>query len=370
MNKTRNTLFFAFSEPDILPEFIQLLPAGEFRSADGRGPLRVRSVPALIQAFNTLGKIPVDEVHSTDLAGPKGQPAPAVGWIVALENRNGEIWGRVEWNNRGRALLEDKAYRGISPVLMQSKSGDISQIIRAALTNDPAITQIKTLHSHAKDDPMPIINQLLAAAGLPEGATEAELLNAVTSQFQFVSDARKASGVTDAESFEPVLKVLNSRQNKDHPGVSTDLVTEAEEAAGLQKGAGLEASIKALCANSKNAGDERGEFRKTILSLQTRLSEVEHNSRKAEAEHFIDEAIKAGKPVRPLRDDYIARFCKEPDVVKKEINSLPSINDGGVVNPRKDGDVHLTSEDEHMIAAFGYDRDAYIKHKKELGGQS
>jgi len=100
------------------PEWVHLLPAGAVETVDRRGPYRVTDGEKLIAAsFAQSPRLPIDENHATDLAAPKGQPAPARGWITALEARADGIWGKVEWTEAGRQLVEDRAYRGLSPVI-------------------------------------------------------------------------------------------------------------------------------------------------------------------------------------------------------------------------------------------------------------
>lgn len=357
--------------PDVLPEFIQLIPAGEFRAADNRGPFRLKDAPALFAAFAALGRVSIDENHSTDLAGPKGSPAPASGWIVALENRNGETWGRVEWNKRGRELMEDKAYRGISPVLNHSESGDVTGILRVALTNNPGLTQLNSLFSKEKNMTKTTFVSLFQAAGLSDQSDETALLTFITNAKTFMDDAIQAAEIKEARDFSTVLDALTSKFTKDVASVPESLVSEAEEAAGLEKGAGLEKAVKTLCTLSRDA-DKSGDMRKTILSLQERLDKSESSRLKEKGELFIDQAIKDGKPIRALRDDYIARFMREPDQVTKEISMMPSIHTGGIVTPPPSGSgtVLLTREDEEMISSFGLDREKYIDQKKREGERS
>ena len=67
------------------PEWIHLLPSGEAQTHDGRGPYDVTDLQSIIAASLADGdKLAVDQDHSTDLAAPHGQPAPAWGWIVEL----------------------------------------------------------------------------------------------------------------------------------------------------------------------------------------------------------------------------------------------------------------------------------------------
>ena len=119
------------------PEWVHLVPAGEFSGADGRGPYRVDDPAALIVASMADGPLPVDENHSTDLA--RGHAARAQGWIVELVARADGVWGRVEWTEAGKALLADRAYRAVSPALVSEgeRPAIVRRIARAALVNDP-----------------------------------------------------------------------------------------------------------------------------------------------------------------------------------------------------------------------------------------
>lgn len=130
-----------------VPEWVHLLPAGDIRTNDGRGPYRVGNVKGLIAASLAFGKLVLDENHATDLAAPKGEAAPARGWIIDLQQRPDGIWGRVQWTAAGRQIMADQAYRGISPVIQHMQDGTITAILRASLTNTPNFAGLVTLHS-------------------------------------------------------------------------------------------------------------------------------------------------------------------------------------------------------------------------------
>ncbi len=122
------------------PEWIELIPAGEFAGRDGRGPYRLTDAAAVIEASQALrmdAGLPIDYDHATDFAAPAGRPAPAAGWIRGLEDRGGALWGRVEWTRHGAAAVAMREYRYISPVFEYAPSGEIVRLLRAALTNNP-----------------------------------------------------------------------------------------------------------------------------------------------------------------------------------------------------------------------------------------
>lgn len=120
-----------------IPECVHLLPGGgTVHTDDRRGPYYVTSLQAIIAAASSV-KLPIDENHSIDFAGPRGEPSPARGHIVELQARDDGLWGRVEWNASGRSLMEEKAYLGISPVITHDPAKNITGVLRASLTNRP-----------------------------------------------------------------------------------------------------------------------------------------------------------------------------------------------------------------------------------------
>lgn len=167
----------ALPDGEDAPEWINLLPAGAaIHTYDGRGPYRVQDAEAVIAASMADPRgIPVDQDHATDRPGME---APARGWITQMQARADGIWGRAEWTGAGRALLADRAYRGISPVIFHDKAGVVQRIARASLTNVPNLRGLAALHQ--EDARMgPLMTRLAALLGLPEDATEDRITGAV-----------------------------------------------------------------------------------------------------------------------------------------------------------------------------------------------
>jgi len=171
--------FQSFTADGVAPGWLHIVPAGRFSGADGRGPYLLADAPALIAASMQAGKLPLDENHSTDLAAPKGEPSPARGWLVQMESRADGIWARVEWTEEGRALVAGHAYRGISPVFTTDEKGTLTRILRAALTNNPNLTDLATLHNPENSMDLPRLRSLL---GLPDTADEAAVSAAIAAR--------------------------------------------------------------------------------------------------------------------------------------------------------------------------------------------
>lgn len=120
-----------------VPEWVELIPAGQFYGRDGRGPYFLNA-DAVQQAFASWAMpLAIDYEHQAFNALENGQPAPAAGWINALEVRTGAMWGKVEWTERAASYIAPREYRFLSPVFDYDKSGQIVRVTGAGLTNNP-----------------------------------------------------------------------------------------------------------------------------------------------------------------------------------------------------------------------------------------
>lgn len=179
--------------PDGAPDWVKLMPSGDVLAMDGRAKWQ-NSAPAFVVANSQAAiDLVIDYEHQTDLAAKNGQPAPAAGWIKALEARDDGIWGRVEWNDKAKAHLKAKEYRYLSPSFYHDQARNVTRIIRAALTNNPAIHELPAL-ANAQEPGTHVMNAeemkaLALALGLPETATAADITKAATANAQALATA-------------------------------------------------------------------------------------------------------------------------------------------------------------------------------------
>ena len=152
-------------------QWIHLMPSGEFSPRDGRGPWAMHNADAVIAASSAFAgnkPIPVDYDHQIDMAVKNGQPAPAAGWINHLESRVDGLWGFVEWTAKASAHLAAKEYRYLSPVFNHTPSGEVTRVLRAALTNNPALELTALASAQGADmqsqDPLVELRSLLGLA--------------------------------------------------------------------------------------------------------------------------------------------------------------------------------------------------------------
>ena len=104
----------------------------------------VEFTPAMMrtmkEAFDRRGTDVVVDYEHQSLSGMK---APAAGWVKELWVKEDGLWGRVEWTDEARRLIEAREYRYLSPVVFfdypDPVTGETLQayLDSVALTNRP-----------------------------------------------------------------------------------------------------------------------------------------------------------------------------------------------------------------------------------------
>ncbi len=287
-----------------VPDWIHLLPApqGELRTYDGRGPYRLTDAQAVIAASLAAdprdgGGLLIDENHALELSASKGGPSPSRGRIVEMQARADGIWGRVDWNDSGRALLAERAYRGISPVIIHDAQGVILRIKNAALVNYPNLRGQTALN---QEEPMSFMARLAQRLGKPAEASEDDLIAAIPEN----------------------LTALQS-QSTDFTALQSQLA-EIATALGVPGGA-APAVLAAAKTRAAVAPAELAALQAELTKVSTSFAALQTETKREKATAFIDRAIAEARPgVKPLRDHYIARHMQDATAVEKEILMLPS----------------------------------------------
>ena len=327
---------FIFTLPDITTDkidgdnWIQLTPKGEFSAVDGRGPFITDDAEIFRAAQGK--KLPIDINHAIDIKGIHGEPSPAIGWIVELQARETGIWGRVEWTNAGKELLNAKAYGSISPVLYTTKDKPhrVVEIARASLCNAPALPQLKSLFNRNGEYAMD--KELRAALGLSEDATD----NAV------IEAAKKAHST--AENHTKLMSNLCHEM-----GLDTDVDDQKL------------AEIFQSKISSDNS--EKTDLAKQVQMLNAQLIDLKNTYSRKEAEAFVSKAISEFKIVPALKDHFIQRYMRDPEEVKTEINVTPALMSEGLKNHSDTKTEKLSAEEQHVCALMGVDEDTFLKTK-------
>lgn len=324
------------------PEWVHLLPTakGKVQTIDQRGPYDVQDAEAIIAAsFADQPKLQIDENHAEDLKSGKGEPSPARGWITELQARADGIWGKVEWTGTGRALVADKAYRAMSPVILHDKAKRVIAILRASLVNRPNFRGLATLNQETSMDPMA---QMAGALGLSEGASADDILAAI--------------------------KALKDKKPEGEPAMQAAL-SEIGVAFGLGEDAKPEAIVAA--ANlAKGGKDQLVALQSQVTDLTTQLTALQSSDKRKAAEAFIDKAIadrRAGVNAAN-RETMISLHMSDKDTAEKLVTGMPMLTaTGTVATPpaAKDGVVSLNAAQTEACAALGLSEEDYKKSLAE-----
>lgn len=224
------------------PEWVQLTPAGPaIVGRDGRG-WKMSDPDAVARAYDPSKEPQIDIEHSSQLAAPMGVPSPAVGWIKEIANRDGALWGRVDWTAEGAATVTSRAYRYLSPVFQfDRETNEILRIVCAGLTNSPNLEMAALNAAQMEKNQMDAA--VLEALGLKPSATAADAVLAINKMRTDATLALNAALIPDATKFVP---------RADHD-LALNRITAFETAANAAKDAEIVAAVDAAVVAGKVA---------------------------------------------------------------------------------------------------------------------
>lgn len=344
------------------PEWIQLLPAGTVQPMDGRPAWTVTDAAALIRgslATAAGGMLTIDYDHAMDLAAPRGERAPAAGWITALESRADGIWGRVDWTGPGSAAVAAREYRFFSPSFhFDPDTRRVTRILGGALVNRPALPQLPALTHTTHGEPMDeFLKALRKALGLPDSADQGAVLAAVqqarSQSSPLAATLAAAAGLDATATAEQIAGKVKA--------AVTGLATVAT-AAGLPAASDAAAVATAVATLKANAT--------AATLLETQLATLSAQVKALEADKLaakVDAAIQAGKFTPAQRADMLALAAANPELFDRITASAPALLKPGTDTPaggKPPAAGELTAEQKAVCVAMGLSEDDY---KKTLG---
>lgn len=317
-----------------LPEWVPLVPAGAVIGRDGRSWNNSRP-EGIIASFKELARdLPIDIEHSTELKAPKGDPAPAIGWIRELQDRNGTIWGRTQWNAAGKQLVEEQAYRYLSPVIIyQPTNGTIVGLTSVGVTNQPNLklpalnsskpgTELNSVPRETKNgantpEENSMLKTILAALALPENTSETDAVLKIGSLKSELATATNRAENPSLEKFVP------------------------------------RADYDAALGKATNAEQQ-------LAAIKTEQLETAVNS-------AIDQALKDGK-ITPATAEYHKAQCRQEgglERFKTYCAATPSLGgDSGLGSKEQEGTKALNAEQEKIAGMFGNSAEDLAKYGK------
>lgn len=230
-----------------VPEWVEVLPPGP--SVQGRDGRTWSYEPGAVMAATLAHGVdlPFDYLHATELRAPKGEEAPAAGWVREYRlNERGAMEARVEWTERARNAITAREYRYVSPVFLYDKDGRIHRFSSFGLVNKPNLA-IKALNAE-QTQPTPEVPMalaaILAALGLPENATEQQAVAAVSSLKTDLQVAQNSERTPSLDKYVPradydgaVQRAQNAEQQlKQRDQEQLQMAINAEIEAALKAG--------------------------------------------------------------------------------------------------------------------------------------
>ncbi len=247
---------------------VHLLPIGAVKAADGRHWSLNDPAQFIARTKDHARGRPlaVDYEHQTELAVANGQAAPAAGWINDICERDGGIWGRVDWTDRAAEYLSNREYRFISPTFTYEKdTRALHCLVGAGLTNRPALTLTALAKDQIhmdRDQAQAELRELLGLSG--DAGLDAVVESVRTLTQQTATAAAQPDRFVPIDVFEQVTAQLNQLSQ----GVSAEaaaICVDREIAAGRVVPALREWAVS-LCTSNKPAFD--GFVQRTSGSLK------------------------------------------------------------------------------------------------------
>ena len=322
---------------------VLLLPAGRIEARDGRKWHNPDPADVVRRTLARAGEteLVVDYEHQTDLAAGNGQAAPAAGWITDVTATADGIRATIRWTEKALAHIQAKEYRYLSPTFVHDKSGRVQVILRAALTNSPALDLPALATSNGELTMNEKLLKLLALFGLTEEKAD--------------DDAALDAAYAKAEELQ---------------AAGGDM-TAVAQALGLAEDANQEA-IVAECKSLKEGGEPDPAKFVSIDQFQEvsgQLKTLQDERTEDKATAAVDEGITAGK-VSPAQRDWALTYAKSdlagftsylaaaPVIVAPGAANRPNTN----VDPNAD----LTADELAVCKAMGLTPDQYKAGRKDL----
>lgn len=284
------------------PKEVKLLPLGKVHTTEGDFTVDDESIEEILKYFKERKlDLVIDYEHQT----LRNEQAPAAGWITELYKGADALMGKVRWTDKGAGYLKSREYRYLSPVvLIRNKDGKAIRIHSMGMTNTPAITGMFAMVNSVDIDE--ILNEedvleggnkmeldkLIKALGLPEGATEEQVLEVVS---------KLVAGVTD---------------KKNHTAEETDMVANSTvlHLLGLSDSAKTEDAAAAIMALKAGKTDDTA----VLLELKQKMA-------KREADDAVRKAMEEGKVAASQKDWATQYALKDPEGFRSFTEKAPRV---------------------------------------------
>ncbi len=307
-----------------VPDWIELIPAGPVIKGNDKREWKFTYPQGVIDAFNRNGlDVVVDYEHGSEVRADLGLKAVAAGWIKELQERAGQLWGRVEWTKTAINHIKEKEYRYISPGFrFDKRTGEIVSLKSAGLTNTPNLRMTALNREQTEELKTMELEELLSALrsiyNLEETASAEDVVTAAAA-------ARDAATETANNSQGPDLNNYVPRQTYDLA------INRAQKA-------------------------------------ETALADRDKQDQDTAIETAINKAIEDGK-IAPANKDHFTAMCRTKDGLKNFtdfIASAPVVvskEERAAGQPTATDKSKLTDEEIAICRQMGIDQAAFLKQR-------
>lgn len=323
--------------------WIMLMPAGVFSgNRTGRGPFDtggVAEMTAIIErTLQRAGgtEIVVDYDHQTIFAATPGVGGRAIaaGWIKEFSVRDDGLWGRVEWTAAAASHIRAGEYRYLSPTFYAPKeTGKVLLLLSAALTNTPdldltvvAASALLSTETETND-----MKSIAKALGLPEDASEADILAALSALQSSNAEMVAASGAATGEAAIASITTMRASAGKVNPA---EFVPIAQ-----------------------------------VTAMQASIAELQKTVAADKAETDVSQAIADGK-IQPALKDWATDLHKSDiaafNAFLAKAPVLTMSQRTATIIPPANGDAALDDADLLVMSQMGLTREGMIASKKAM----
>jgi phage I-like protein len=378
------------------PTRVQLVPAGQFASRDGRpAPGRAWQLgdamgQALATKLNARHAAPrpsfgFDYEHQSLHAEKNGQPAPRSASMRSFEwvAGDGLYATDVDWTDKGAAAVLAKEYGYVSPVLIYDKNDYVvHDVFNAAVVHTPALLDLSGLAPQFSDPvalgasllsalnnpgghPVnPLLKALLAALGLPETATEAQGTAAMAAL-----QAQAATGTAALAAVASACQV-DAATLKDGAAVTAALSVHATALADRVKAETTTSVTAALAAKPGAGGSGGGADAGTlqmVAALQAQVVALQATLDGDKVTTLVDDALKARKLLPVQRQWAIDLGKKDMAALGAFVTAAPVLAPGAADSQAAGaagggtGVAALSADQKAIAAQLGIDPAEYAK---------
>ncbi|EAB6033884.1 hypothetical protein FKH18_25195 [Salmonella enterica] len=306
---------------------VRLLPAGEFRSNDGR-PKECRTwvmnadcaKRLIAAAANKQIEYSFDYEHQALRTVQNGKPAPASAWFSELEwvEGDGLYATDVRWTAAATQMIASLEYRYVSPVFSYNAfTGEVMGLLNVALTNIPALEEL--------DDGVIVAASRLAAMSIipdEESSMDEEQIAYLLSQLRWILNLPETSTAADIKTeLEKIITAISGGQGT--AAASVDLL--AMLTAATDKDARIAEQEEKIAALSQQVYDPAKFVPIAALSqVQEQYAQTVTESGNQEVEQLITAAL-SDRRLLPGELETWARDLgqKDPAALKAYLEKAP-----------------------------------------------